>query len=424
MTQFKDRSLTLNLAGELSAKKGLDGSWTIQLPPQGVPMGAYSTTGGTAGAVLNLPGTNEAAIHTRQVPVGTIVKPGDSLIITSTSGGPIRDQYWSMPGYSAVDEMMAVVFTSLPCSDNTLRPPALGSGIMTILRTLPFVRSQINYSLLPSVIDIDSLPIDWAGWDQGKPTFDYYERIFGGFCGDAFQGWETANKTPDFQHPGYGTNLAYLVSQALVMLCSTAPVEQKKKLAELMVQWGLDIAGAHIDGRSNTTNGGHMQGRKALVALAFHLLGIKDTWWIVGKRFAEDTTFYTREPNAWFFGWKHGYQCYENEPRFLHSAPETWTTDSRGQTYRAGTYINQVCGANVGAALAMKLMGCENLMGPSYMGMMEQWMKGPPASANDRLKAVGVNNQWGTDFTNVRALGTCREAYKKYYPNFSSLQLL
>jgi hypothetical protein len=60
--------------------------------------------------------------------------------------------------------------------------------------------------------------------------------------------------------------------------------------------------------------------------------------------------------------------------------------------------MQHVLGCQVGTALAMKLMGLGYEMGESYMGMIEQWMQGPPPAEDAKLRAVGVNLPWGNSY--------------------------
>lgn len=330
-----------------------------------------------------------------------------------------REQYWAAPGRSAYDEMMAIVVVSWPLPEGVpiLRPPAIGNGIIAkFLRSAPIPESRVNVAKLPSTIRLADLGVP-------VPPISYYEKLFGDFCGELWDGWSTDTKTPDLQHPGYGTYLASVVSQALVVLCSSDyTVEQKAPLAILMTQWGLDLAAAFADGRDNRDIGnGHMMGRKALIILAGHLLGIPqmaDPCSILGPVFAED--------NAYVGGqWWHGNPTWNaiwqgrRFTNFMHKPPSQWTTEAqtgnqhRSQCFSVHGYLGHVVGASVGTAVAMDAMLLFDQMGIRFMDMVKQFMQGPGEAADADLRAVGVIVPWGQCYAVVAGVGMCSAAWRQ-----------
>ncbi|MBK8168150.1 MAG: hypothetical protein IPK64_19560 [bacterium] len=275
---------------------------------------------------------------------------------------------------------------------------------------------------LPSVLELPPETV--------RTLLPYLERLFGGFCGEVRDGWGTETITPAFQNPGYGSYFSSSVSLGLVLLSSTIPQTAKRVLAERMTQWGLDIAGAFYDRRVNTSNGGHMQGRKALVILAGHLLGIDDManpdtrnphwqetigyetlerpWWFAGRPPADAGRWW----HVWHpFGYGTGW--------FVTKPPREWTqdrVDGNGNTIRGQrfylSYMNQVLGGQVGTALAMRLMGLQREMGSAFIGAIAQWMEGPPAAAVEELRALGMTWPWGTDYTVGPGAGVCADAWR------------
>ena len=346
------------------------------------------------------------------------VRAGDSLILAK-SGSPMlpRPNYHDAPCKSEVQRMGVVTFVNYQQrSSDTFRMAGIGGGMIgSILRNYEVPVGWLNMQKLPSVIQLEPAVVD--------QLLPYLERIFGGFGGEVRSGWGTETITPSLQHPGYGSYLASCVSLGLVVLCSTIPFTRKQRLASLMVQWGLDLAGAFADGRVNTSNGGHMAGRKALIVLAGYLLNIPQMMWpdAINHHFQE-TQGYESTDTGWWFGpqWKHLWHPFgRGSGWFVVTHPSNWTRDavgSNGQTVRGEqfrmSYMNQVIGAQVGTALAMRLMGLQRQMGPAFIGMVAQWMEGPPAAAVADLRNAGMTFPWGEDYTVGPGSGVCAKAWK------------
>lgn len=315
-----------------------------------------------------------------------------------------RASYWSQPGRSNIDEMLAVVCVPWPKQEEPVfRPPAIGTNLIAkFLRGTPIPVSRLRLDKLPQRIDLVAL-------GGSVPPVDYFNRIFADFSGDIYDGWSTDTRTPDLQHPGYGTFLAGLVSQALVFLCSTESDVMKRPLAERLVQWGLDLAGAFGDGRDNSAvGGGHMASRKSLLMLAGHLLDaspLADPNSYVGKVFMEDNAFTSR-------GWRHSVGAEGAAGDW--SEKRLWTA----QTKTAMSYCSQVTGAQVGTALAMKLMGLSTQMGVDYMAWMELWMSGaikPGHPVFDAYHINGMDVGAGQCYSVGGGAGMCAAAWRQVH---------
>lgn len=343
-------------------------------------------------------------------------RAGDSIIVAK-SGAPHVDRkpYHDAPCKAEIHRMGIVQFVSYPqWSPTTFRPCGIGGDRAQTLRDYRVPLEQCNLDRLPSVLEIPPETV--------RVLLPYLERLFGGFCGEVRDGWGTETITPAFQHPGYGGYLSSSVSLGMVLLSSTIPQTAKRVLAERMTQWGLDIAGAFYDWRVNTSNGGHMQGRKALVVLAGHLLGIDDMadpdtrnphW--------QETIGYETLERPWWFGtWRHIWHPFGyGTGWFVTKPPREWTVDRideggrtvRGQRFYL-SYMNQVLGSQVGTALAMRLMGLQREIGSAFIGAIAQWMEGPPAAAVEELRALGMTWPWGTDYTVGPGAGVCADAWR------------
>ena len=416
-----DGQNTVTVAGHLGAWRARDGSWLVHVPATGARITAYSTSEGAAGAMLNVRGTNQTDVHASRLALPCAVVPCDALVVASTGSG--RGGYWEAPGRSQCDQMLAVVFVPYQVGPGLLRPPAIGNDSLTrFLRTLPIPESIVDVATLPSVVDVDGLPIDWSAWGHGKPTIPYLTALLRRFGGECYDGWATDTRTPDHQHPGYGTAYASVVSQAGLQLCSTAPSAAKLELALAVVQRGLDLVGAFADSRRNYPSGGHMAGRKALVVLAGHLMAIEpmaNPTSVVGPVFQEDGT-YTAQP--WWFGeWTAGWRFALTPPgdgALLGSPPATWGPVDAVQhdsfAWQIAGYMPQVVGAQVGTALTMRLLGRTRELGAAFDAMIDQWMQGPPAAARAQLELVGIRLPWQTSYSMVKGGGLCEAAWRRY----------
>ena len=408
--------ISVTIDGHLGSVQTRDGSFIISGSARVL---AYSTTSGQAGAALNVRGTNQVDVHTRQIAVPFNIVPGDSFVITSSATGG-RESYFAANGRSAIDEMLAVVVVPYAVSQGLLRPPAIGDGfIPRLLRQSPMLESVVDVGRLPSTVDVRTLGIDWSAWGAGEPTIPYLTNLLQRFCGECYDGWSTDTRTPDWQHPGYGTFNAAIVSQALVQLCSTATPAEKLPLALAVVQRGIDLVGAFIDGRVNYPLGGHMAGRKALIVMTGHLLGIQaiaDPSATVGNVFQEDVCY---APQQWWFGsdWTAGWKFNTAQSK-LNQHPSTWGVVNAPQhdtfAWQVAGYMSQVVGAQIGTALAMRLIGRVREMGVHFDAMISQFMRGPDSSARQALDAAGISIPWGLDYSVDRGVGFCAASWKKH----------
>lgn len=358
-------------------------------------------------------------------------RAGDSVILAmrATQQRAPRPEYYDAAGRSEISKMVCVSFTKHPLSEPLLRSFGIGRGfvIEQLLRGYEIPTSQVNVNALPRTLNIPEA--------EFVPLLAYAEKIFGKFCGEVGAGHGSDYITPDLQHPGYGSYLSSCVSIALVLLCANVPAHRKRRLATLTVQWGVDLAGAFcqspdilpgvVQGRKNTSNGGHMQGRKALIILAGYLLGIPQmTNPDVHTRDFQETHAYETVPgNGWWFGWPHIWHPFgRGSGDFVNRPPATWTDDSaghRGERFML-SYMSQVVASQVGTALAMHLMGLSKEMGLPHFGMISQWMDGPPQSVIEELRAassesapLGLSYPWGTDYRVGPGEGLCANAWRQ-----------
>lgn len=407
MTTFTKKSISVSFSDRIPCTVTYDGNLILHLTKR---EGERVTAGAGAQLVGIRPrgyGVESLRTVAEIAPNGAHLDPGEAAVFASLASAQTapgthwdRPSYWSVPTRSSIAEMLAVVCVPwLRQPRDVLRPPAVGMSPTAIhMRSTPVFTDRINLRLLPSVIE------DWTG-----PDFAYYERLFGDFSGDIYSGWSTDTRTPGLQHPGYGTAMAAAVSQALLMLCRKVPIEQKRRLAICLVQWGIDLAGAFSDGRDNSAvGGGHMAGRKALVVLAGHLLGedpMRNPTAYIGKRFMEDNAFSET-------GWRHSDGAYAQAGPW--SEQRLWPAMLKTN---AMNYADQVTGAQIGTALAMKLMGLTPQMGVHHYEWCRAWMDDMTSDAHPVRACYaknGVGQAWQTDYAEGGGVGECKKAWLRY----------
>lgn len=404
-TQLTKKSITVTIADYSDILQTFDQNIMVCPGPNGyASITSYTPSyDGHNGAIKNNRGSNELSFDTISVQLPVKLYPGDTLVISKESsikgGVPhAREAYWpGVWGRSDIDEMISIVCTPYNYQDtNLFRAPALGDNFLSrFFRSSPIPLSMLNLDKLPKVIPYDK--VQQLTNLTAEQFIDYLATKFSDFSGDLYSEWSTDTRTPDLQNPGYGTYFAGLVSHAMVALCLNIDNQLKATLARNLVQWGLDYAGAWADGRYMSLGGGHGQGRKALLILAGHLLGIEPLATpnrFLGPVFQEDNAYYHASP-AWWFGWEYGWDCFNMADRFLATQPSTWTNNGHGsEAWRVASYMPQVVGCQIGTVLGMKLMGRSNDFGLNITGMVTQWMTGPTNDQNNKLKDIGIDLPW------------------------------
>lgn len=443
---FTKGSQSVTFDGAIAVRAAFDGNPVIQVPPGGsVTILSWSPaktgTGASMrnGAVKNPPGsvnanmvnldgratTNEtyAATATLNLVAGDVLMIGKSTPEGIGGAGAL----WTPTPYHGastsvlVESEMVVSVVEFDIQNpptptaQLMRPPAFGNNwVSRGLRVLaPIWDTQIDMTKLPSVIDLALVESQMT-----KPWtmigIDDVLKIFRDFSGDCMSEWSLGSVIPGYQHPGYGSYFSGFVSKALVLLCSNLTTEQKFPLARAMCQWGLDFVTAWADGRNQYPNGGHMQGRKALIILAGHLVAGAEPFKNPDSFFPANTApmqeslgYFTAPGGAsawWFGGWPHGWRFHTGvmNGSQLASAPATWGDPNSPQHNTWAwclRYMNQCCGSQVGSVLAMQLMGLRQQFGDSICGMVGQFMQGPPPAAVTELNAAGCTYfSWGEPY--------------------------
>lgn len=395
--------------------------------PSGVTVVSYTyAVPGTGYQTTNPIPVNDNVAITSTVAPGTVIPALHSLVVlfTRTTRPP-----GYVPGVSSgIDEALAIVVVPYGPIDDSMasvlvRPPAIGhpsDPTVAAIRAAPLVFDNATIGNLPEIIDLDTLPTTWGTFGNERPDIDDFLDRFGGFCGELWKGYGTASWTPMLQHPGYGRTMATQTSQGLLLAITTEDAAKRRELARRMTQWGVDLLGAFLSGRNDQVDGAHYQGRKALVVFSGHMLEAPwedATAFLAGIGitgvFNEDEQFFTASP-AWVWGWPYGYLGRTEFPTNLHDPIPSW--NGNVVFYLKG-YFEHVCGAQMGTALAMDLLGLRTEMGVGHYGMMAQWMEGP--SAPD-LAAMALrdpdfaNIPWGESYSTIGGRDFARAAWVEY----------
>lgn len=407
-TTLSTRTLNVSLGNVRASVQHPDGRWEIQ-PSSSSPVTVlgYATTDGSCGAVVNSPGRNAPDVQSRQVSVGTMLHPGDVMLVAST-----------LPGSSQCDDMVSIHVVPWAPDAGYFTGPALGSRSPDLVnwarKEVRFSRSQILLDWLPSVVDIDSLPVPWGMFGKGKPSISWIlnELTAAYDIGDQ---WGLTGMPVNLMRP-YGREFASRVSVALLLLCSTLPKEQKRPLAELICQMAIDLAGAYLDGRVQECNGGHFQGRKAVILLGMALLRIAPQDWVnvLQGQFQEDLAYADVSHIPWAPGWRYGWRGHVSQPHEWSKPLNQWNTSSYGPLWYVNNYMHANVGVQIGTALGMRLLKLTPYMSNAMDGFVQQWMEGPDSIGARALAAIGGTPAWGTDFCTDRAQDFCAAAWRKY----------
>ena len=404
-TRYTTGRCWVEIEGHLAAVQHHDGGWCVQRGPNTTvhAVSGNAVWNHNASEIHDEPPHVDVQDRVLSVPV-TLVNAGDVLIVIAKTTQPgSRGTLPYPPGRSKVSEMMPVVFVDWMPSPAYLRPPALGTGpLANFLRSTPIPISALRLDSLPSVIDIDSLPVDWSTWNHAKPTIATAEQIYGRFCGEVYSGWHTDEFTPDWQNVGYGREQASWASKASILLCSTAPPAAKATLARNMAQWGLDLYGAFIEGRKQQANGGHGNGRKALMIWLGHMLGLDalckpNELPFIGRAFAEDFQY---SKIGGVPRWRYN-STGDNSADWVKD-PSQWPS---GLRWEVQSYCQHCCGSQIGSALAMGLIGRRREFGDDISTVIE-WFMGQPVA--------GVPIQFGADYSANGGEGFQSAAWQKY----------
>lgn len=393
-----DRDFTF---GAITVRLGNCATWcgTMVQPATsaGVQILSYSFTppGGTPWSEKNPEPRDPGVSGSGLVAVGSWLVSLDSLVV-----------FYKRPGdtaYSRNNDALAIVvvpYALNPADElNMVRPSAIGNpntnATIAAHRAEQLWFNTATATALPSIIDLDVLtPVaGWPAFGNSRPVLADVSAWFAGFNGELWaNGYDIAGQTPSLQNLGYGRTVSSRTQEGLLMaLSKEGTAADRKELARRLTQWGVDLYGAYVEGRDDKVDGGHYQGRKALVVWAGHFL---EKSWVDASttfgasKFHEDEQYYTASP-AWVFGWPYGYKGNSDYPTQISSSIASWGANYPTMFYLCG-YFEHCVGTNIGQALAMRLIGRTTEFGVGHDGMMAQWMTKPDASTLSAIDAITV----------------------------------
>ena len=420
MTTFLSNTISFEIADVLSSAETPNGGVVIRIPRTGSTVIGHNADG----AALNVPGFNTNADLDRGVLTDPTVRPGDSLLLWRASDGGQWVTDWPEDGSTSSSRnhyCVPVVFVDFDPTEDQLCPPAVGRASNELVRfgrSAPITTANIKLDRMPRDFKLS----EWTDQENSPLTPELLAESCRPFAGEFVSGaWGTAGFTPGVGNGLYGRNVAAWTSKQLLFLCSDATDEEKMPVAVGVCQRGLSLAGAYMDGKQDLANGGHFQGRTPLMIAAGVMLGIgpmADPRWL-GPRFWERHAFY-EDGRSWWFDdeWTSLWQRtsdyrWGGAPAALDRRPQEWSTGHGGDRWAVEGYYAPTCGANLGTAIAMRLMNKEHAVGSAFVrGVLDQWMVGPPAAARQQLADAGMVLPWVEEWPKPwNGLGVQRQAF-------------
>lgn len=224
------------------------------------------STVGQDGATINPPTLNTQGFDSRQVQTYSAslnetlsfpftVSAGESLVASESYPTPVN-----IGGTHIVYLKTAIVLTcvSTPPAANTFRPAYSGGDTTVRLWSDIDKASRLPLSLTPP----PSVP-------ELSVVEGYVSRLFL----DVLNSVYTREIIPHLNSPDYGREIAINYGTALLMLLLDENViGNKDTLIKGIVQVGIDIYMAIINGKNYYPNGGHYQGRAGIVLITGYLL--------------------------------------------------------------------------------------------------------------------------------------------------------
>ena len=162
----------------------------------------------------------------------------------------------------------------------TCRPCLKSASILTVLNTPPggggaaHFRPPYSGDLKPlidtAILRLDQLPE--LAPIPSAPTFSEIAADFSQPWLDHKQGWTGRPLHPLDSMPNYGADIAAVSGDAALALMLQGDPNERYQAAVNVVQVGLDLYYAYLNGTTWPPNGGHSPGRRILLALAATLL--------------------------------------------------------------------------------------------------------------------------------------------------------
>lgn len=424
MERFEVNEIEFSVDGHQASAVAWNGGLVIQ-----VPQGGAQWVGTNAdGSAKNVPGSNGDQSIDRQHFIDRVMKPGDTVLLWRDAANNGSEPWvcdWPEDGNVSSSRnrvCVPVAFVAYEPVEGQFFPPAVGrlnNPLIEFGRSLRITREHVNLGVLPRLFRLG----DWIPQENTPLTFELLAKSCKPFAGEYVSGsWGTASFTPGIGNEGYGQYVAAWTSRRMLFLCSDATDEEKIDLAMGVVQRGLSLATAYIDGKVDMANGGHFQGRTPMMIMAGKLLNLPpllDPRWL-GNRFQERLAYY-EDGRSWWHNsdWTSLWQRtsdyrWGGHPIRLDISPDQWTEGHGGEKWALQGYYQPTCASNLGTAIAMRLMKADRFIGlPFVNGILDQYMVGPGEDADRQLRDAGVTIPWGSDFPGSwTGVGVQKQAYE------------
>jgi len=211
-----------------------------------------------------------------------------NAVLDASSGNkktiPVNSSLVCVRSQTAAQQLPA--FTDMAVFTVLSSAPPAGSfrpGYMGTDKTIPHNISDIDYSKLGTVTPASNAPT-FASIEE--PTAKVWYEAFAHWVGRYFR---ATNNVP-IPNYGYGSNMATVLGQGLLLLNSNYSNSTKQKLLYQLLQYAIDIENCMDNGVVWPANGGHGHGRKTVLTLGgvvFNDAGMKAK------------LNYTTNPTAW-----------------------------------------------------------------------------------------------------------------------------
>lgn len=364
--------------------------------------------------------------------VGDSMIVSNSLTVIDQTRGVFRNYYPLEASRSCIQYMTAVFCVAVgPGAASDLRPAVVGNSTQKAATNwIPYATVQAGCATLPTRVDT-------TGYVRGLPP-----NIGVVYCADGtVSGWTSEAIAPAEQNPGYGRAWNTNVSLDLAFLVSNTALANKYPVARGVCQTAIDVFSTILSGRELLALGGHCQGRKALVVMAGHIIGLANYANPTGyarslkptqdgyNPFQEDDSYI---PITWFNGWTSGWRMTATTAQpypglvgiELQNDPGSWSQEPYRDAHTSmqwamNGYFSHDHESSVGGVLAMLEIGRKGEIGVNYYTSIQQFIRGPSAGAITAIAAAGVNVSWGTsrgDSSATIPQGWCAREFARLWP--------
>jgi hypothetical protein len=207
----------------------------------------------------SLSGQFNAALNAGR-PGGNALNSGNPLVVAAGSSVVTQismlnpSQGWGNRPMTS-DAAVLTIVAAAPAA-GSFRPPYCGTLKPS------WNKSSLNYGVLGTLAPVTSTPtLATTAAYNARPWMEVITT------------WESRQSHPTNNQPEYGRDMAYQTGDALLRLQLNDSNANKETALINLVQYGIDIYGASINGATWSPDGGHCMGRKSILLLAGKVLG-------------------------------------------------------------------------------------------------------------------------------------------------------